>query len=71
MDRKAQPGGCDESAFGAFCVFRDPTANILPPEEVRKMDACWRAANCLSVGQIYLMDNPLLKEPPPLEQVKP
>ena len=35
----------------------------LSAEELRKMDAYWRAANYLSVGQIYLMDNPLLNEP--------
>ena len=35
------------------------------------MNAYWRAANYLSVGQIYLMDNPLLKEPLRLEQIKP
>ena len=46
-------------------------ANILPAEELRKMHAYWRAANYLSVGQIYLMDNPLLKEPLKLEHVKP
>jgi xylulose-5-phosphate/fructose-6-phosphate phosphoketolase len=39
--------------------------------ELRKMDAYWRAANYLSVGQIYLMDNPLLREPLKLEHVKP
>ena len=33
------------------------------PELLRKIDAYWRAANYLSVGQIYLFDNPLLKEP--------
>ena len=36
-----------------------------------KMDAYWRAANYLSVGQIYLYDNPLLTEPLKLEHVKP
>ena len=36
-------------------------ANALTPELLRKMDAYWRAANYLSVGQIYLYDNPLLK----------
>jgi xylulose-5-phosphate/fructose-6-phosphate phosphoketolase len=36
-----------------------------------KMDAYWRAANYLSVGQIYLYDNPLLAEPLKLEHVKP
>jgi xylulose-5-phosphate/fructose-6-phosphate phosphoketolase len=38
---------------------------------LRKMDAYWRAANYLSVGQIYLLDNPLLREPLKLEHVKP
>ena len=33
------------------------------PEQLRKIDAYWRAANYLSVGQIYLYDNPLLREP--------
>lgn len=43
----------------------------LTSEELRKIDGYWRAANYLSVGQIYLMDNPLLKEPLKLEHVKP
>jgi xylulose-5-phosphate/fructose-6-phosphate phosphoketolase len=43
----------------------------LSPELLRKMDAYWRAANYLSVGQIYLFDNPLLREPLALEHVKP
>src|SRR6184192_3791815 len=43
----------------------------LSQEELRKMNAYWRAANYLSVGQIYLYDNPLLKEPLKLEHVKP
>lgn len=38
---------------------------------LKKMDAYWRAANYLSVGQIYLLDNPLLKLPLKLEHVKP
>jgi xylulose-5-phosphate/fructose-6-phosphate phosphoketolase len=37
----------------------------------RKMDAYWRAANYLSVGQIYLYDNPLLREPLTLADIKP
>ncbi|GJD17399.1 hypothetical protein RIVM261_023550 [Rivularia sp. IAM M-261] len=40
-------------------------------EEISKINAYWRAANYLSVGQIYLLDNPLLKEPLKLEHVKP
>ena len=47
------------------------TENTLSPELLRKMDAYWRAANYLSVGQIYLYDNPLLKEPLTLAHVKP
>ncbi len=43
----------------------------LSEEEIRKMHAYWRAANYLSVGQIYLYANPLLQEPLKLEHVKP
>lgn len=43
----------------------------LSTEEQRKLDAYWRAANYLSVGQIYLLDNPLLETPLKLEHVKP
>jgi xylulose-5-phosphate/fructose-6-phosphate phosphoketolase len=39
--------------------------------EAQGLDAYWRAANYLSVGQIYLLDNPLLREPLTAEQVKP
>src|SRR5881275_2903315 len=42
----------------------------LSAEELRKMDAYWRASNYLSVGQIYLFANPLLREPLKLEHVK-
>lgn len=40
-------------------------------EELKLMDAYWRAANYLSVGQIYLLDNPLLREQLKIEHVKP
>ncbi len=43
----------------------------LSPELLRKMDAYWRAANYLSVGQIYLYDNPLLRRPLDRKDVKP
>ena len=46
-------------------------AAALSPDELRKMNAYWRAANYLSVGQIYLFDNPLLKQPLELTHVKP
>jgi xylulose-5-phosphate/fructose-6-phosphate phosphoketolase len=45
--------------------------NTLAPELLQKMNAYWRAANYLSVGQIYLYDNPLLKRPLKLSDVKP
>ncbi|HEX4136225.1 MAG TPA: phosphoketolase family protein [Bryobacteraceae bacterium] len=46
-------------------------AGPLTEEELRKINAWWRAANYLSVGQIYLMENPLLREPLRKEQIKP
>jgi xylulose-5-phosphate/fructose-6-phosphate phosphoketolase len=45
--------------------------NPLSPDLLAKMHAYWRAANYLSVGQIYLYDNPLLKQPLKLDHVKP
>jgi len=47
------------------------TNETLSPELLHRTDAYWRAANYLSVGQIYLYDNPLLKEPLQLSHVKP
>src|SRR5262245_42497110 len=46
-------------------------ADPLSAEELRKLDAYWRASNYLSVGQIYLLDNPLLREPLKREHIKP
>jgi xylulose-5-phosphate/fructose-6-phosphate phosphoketolase len=43
----------------------------LPPEQLARIDAYWRAANYLSVGQIYLLDNPLLHEPLAPAHIKP
>jgi xylulose-5-phosphate/fructose-6-phosphate phosphoketolase len=45
--------------------------DALTARELELVDAWWRAANYLSVGQIYLLDNPLLREPLRAEQVKP
>src|ERR1043165_1043125 len=51
------------------------TVNIkseaLSPQLLQKMNAYWHAANYLSVGQIYLYDNPLLRKPLRLEHIKP
>ena len=52
----------------------NPTVSLdhpLTPDLLNKMDAYWRAANYLSVGQIYLYDNPLLKKPLTLAHIKP
>jgi len=46
-------------------------ANALSDKERALMDAYWRAANYLSVGQIYLYDNPLLKQPLTKDHIKP
>jgi len=45
--------------------------HALGDDELRTLDAYWRAANYLSVGQIYLLDNPLLREPLRREHIKP
>ncbi len=47
------------------------TTTTLSAAETELIDAYWRAANYLSVGQIYLLDNPLLREPLAAEHVKP
>jgi len=60
-------------------IVKDRNANDVKPgaasplsaDELARMDAYWRAANYLSVGQIYLLDNPLLKEPLKHEHIKP
>ncbi len=48
-----------------------PSATALTPDECQRMDAYWRAANYLSVGQIYLLDNPLLTVPLQRAHIKP
>ena len=50
---------------------RPAEGTVIGSGELRRMDAYWRAANYLSVGQIYLYDNPLLREPLTLAHVKP
>ncbi|MGH3033375.1 MAG: phosphoketolase, partial [Gaiellaceae bacterium] len=47
------------------------TSEPLTEEELQLIDAYWRAANYLSVGQVYLLDNPLLRRPLSAEHVKP
>ncbi|MDR3415098.1 MAG: phosphoketolase family protein [Nevskia sp.] len=49
----------------------DTKSHSLSPDLLRRMDAYWRAANYLSVAQIYLYDNPLLREPLKASHIKP
>ena len=48
-----------------------PTQSVITDEELRAIDAYWRAANYLTVGQIYLQSNPLLREPLRVQDIKP
>ena len=57
--------------WGRYTYKRNMTHDILAPALLHNINAYWRAANYLSVGQIYLYDNPLLKEPLKLSHVKP
>ena len=59
------------SASNKGVSSRGISSNQLSPELLQKMDAWWRAANYLNIGQIYLMANPLLKEPLKTEHIKP
>jgi len=52
-------------------TISEPTSQRLPASRLHQIDAWWRAANYLSVGQIYLLDNPLLHEPLRPGHVKP
>ena len=49
----------------------NPAVPRLTTDEVAQLDAWWRAANYLSVGQIYLFDNPLLRESLKEDHIKP
>src|SRR5438093_274781 len=63
----------DDPTLSTSSAGRGTTMGIKGPlsrEELAKIDAYWRAANYLSVGQIYLYDNPLLKERPTTRPVK-
>jgi xylulose-5-phosphate/fructose-6-phosphate phosphoketolase len=52
-------------------MVKNLTKSELPPDLLRNIDAYWRAANYVSIGQIYLYDNPLLKQPVTLDHIKP
>jgi len=74
--------GAQVTAAGKFANDKDAkkmsehaeapdSSNRLSEQELIQIDAYWRAANYLTVGQIYLLDNPLLREPLRIEHVKP
>ncbi|MHB8147983.1 MAG: phosphoketolase family protein, partial [Vulcanimicrobiaceae bacterium] len=48
----------------------EPLPTPLSAHELQSIDAYWRAANYLSIGQIYLIANPLLREPVRIEHIK-
>lgn len=62
------------TAFQSPSAYGNARATVsgapLSPEELRKIHAYWRACNYLAAGMIYLLDNPLLKEPLKPEQIK-
>jgi xylulose-5-phosphate/fructose-6-phosphate phosphoketolase len=60
----------DRRIEGAMTASVSASAEVLSAEEVRAIDAWWRACNYLSAGMIYLYDNPLLREPLKPEHIK-
>ncbi len=60
---------CNAWRYGSMKT--DVAPDALDTGTLRNLDAWWRAANYLSVGQVYLLDNPLLREPLKIEHVKP
>ena len=63
-------GGGGETRVAPPYQLHD-AAGVLGADELRRLDQWWRAANYLAVGQIYLIDNPLLREPLRPEHIKP
>src|SRR5262245_18649546 len=70
---RISPSLLDKPAAGSLPAQTGTSApgGPLSAELLRKIDAWWRAANYLSVGQTYLYDNPLLKQPLKKEHIKP
>src|SRR5581483_2383446 len=60
-----------DGTIGQMSLDSPTISTVLSGDELALIDAYWRAANYLSVGQIYLLDNPLLAEPLSAEHVKP
>src|SRR3954447_2353200 len=78
MGESADNAAMTTTEVGQRAATRERTTSRTPrhngplsESDLRLIDAYWRAANYLSVGQIYLLDNPLLREPLQPEHVKP
>jgi xylulose-5-phosphate/fructose-6-phosphate phosphoketolase len=71
LAKASEPISSDEE-LSAYCAARSTVkGSPLSSDELRKIDAYWRASLCLSLGMLHLKENPLLREPLKLEQTKP
>src|SRR5262245_10770871 len=62
----------DSASLSAYGKARSTISGApLSPEDLRKTDAYWRACNYLMLGMIYLLDNPLLRQPLEVKHIKP
>ena len=71
LARASDMGAAEQSLGRPLRAGEVDEPDPLSPELLEKLDAYWRAANYLSVGQIYLRDNPLLEKPLTREHIKP
>lgn len=69
--RQGAPAQANRTLRNAKRTASTASRDRLAPDVLAKIDAYWRAANYLSVGQIYLLDNALLKRPLKREHLKP
>src|SRR5580692_4317512 len=73
MPPRSHANDCERGTIQVITSYSQLSANdaaLLSDEDVARIDAYWRAANYLCVGMIYLLDNPLLREPLRAEHVK-
>ena len=75
MSKDPQGKVLDEPSKVAISAYGAARSTVegapLSPEELRKIDAYWRASLYLCLGMLYLKDNPLLREPLKVEHIKP
>ena len=74
IELKNVPGIAEPKEIGSLSAYGTARSTVqgtpLSTEELRKIHAYWRACNYLSLGMIYLQDNPLLREPLKPEHIK-